>query len=481
MSVTEYLPRADYIGNGSVKDYSFDFKITEKRQLRIIVTDAAYAPQFIIRGDDAFFLTGVDFDPINGKGQIHLTSNLANNYHLTILLDENAPIQPWRWRNKGDFYIRDFESGLDNAYAAIQTLTRKVARALRISENLTDVSTFNPELPINSVDPLVEDNADKLLAIGVDNASLKLGPTIGEFYDGLAAAVAAAAAAEAAAEAAAAAAEQASSGTLPLGGGKWALIEKQSATDNDVAYTVPLVVQGISARFGNVAVDLSGIKAIVDYIFQITYTPPTIVLSSPQNILREKGTVVSSVTLNATLTKYSNDIYSVAFFQNLTQIGSTQTSGGGIPSGGVSTQNYSTPFSDNLSFTAKVQDIASGIPISTITSNTMTIPFVYPYYYGAGAAGLGASVTTLTKDVANNTSNYSKTLVSTGGQKFYVAYPVSYGALTSILDANLFETISTWTRTTVNITGLDGNAVSYYVYETNNLVIAGSFAYQFKK
>ena len=97
------------------------------------------------------------------------------------------------------------------------------------------------------------------------------------------------------------------------------------------------------------------------------------------------------------------------------------------------------------------------------------------------AAGLGAAVAGLTKDITNNTSNYSRTIVSAGSQKLYIAYPASYGALTSILDANLFEVISTFTVTTANITGLDGNPVSYRIYESNNLVIAGSFAFQFKK
>jgi hypothetical protein len=108
---------------------------------------------------------------------------------------------------------------------------------------------------------------------------------------------------------------------------------------------------------------------------------------------------------------------------------------------------------------------------------------VYPYYFGAGAAGkTGAQIRSdLNMDIINNTNNYSKTLVSAGSQKLYIAYPASYGALTSILDANLFEVISTFTASTLNITGLDGNPVSYRVYESNNLVIAGSFAFQFKK
>ena len=104
---------------------------------------------------------------------------------------------------------------------------------------------------------------------------------------------------------------------------------------------------------------------------------------------------------------------------------------------------------------------------------------MYPYYVGAGAAGLGAGVSALTKRIINSTANRQELITVNGTQKMYFAYPSSYGALTSILDVNNFNTINDWTRTTVNITGLDGNSVSYYVYEFNNYALAGTYQYNF--
>ena len=49
--------------------------------------------------------------------------------------------------------------------------------------------------------------------------------------------------------------------------------------------------------------------------------------------------------------------------------------------------------------------------------------------------------------------------LSTNNQKVCYAYPSSFGALTSIKDANGYEYINSFTRTTVNVNGED-----YYVY-----------------
>lgn len=207
------------------------------------------------------------------------------------------------------------------------------------------------------------------------------------------------------------------------------------------------------------------------------YQPQTVSLSGSSNSLREKGTVVSSIDLTASVVRKSDPIEELRFFEGVTLL-STQTSGGAIPNGGSSTFNYSVPFSDTKTFSVQVDDTgATGGP-STVTAST-TYPFVYPYYVGAGSAGLGAGVSALTKRIIQSTSSRVETIAVNGSQKMYFAYPASYGALTKIFDINNFDTFGDWTRTTVNITGLDGNAVSYYVYEFNNYAVAGSYQYTF--
>lgn len=224
----------------------------------------------------------------------------------------------------------------------------------------------------------------------------------------------------------------------------------------------------------------TGLMDTLTKIIKPGYQSPAISLSaSGSGTIREKGTVVSSTTLTATITKKSNPIAQVRFYLSPSTLLDTQSSGGAIPGGGSSTYSYTTPFSDNITFRAEVDDTSGPEGGPSTVSATVSFPFVYPYYYGVGAAGLGAGVSGLTKDVITSNANLTRNFSPSGSQKMYLAYPASYGPLTSIFDVNNFDTIPDWTRTTVNITGLDGNPVSYYVYEFNNYAVAGTYPYRF--
>lgn len=237
---------------------------------------------------------------------------------------------------------------------------------------------------------------------------------------------------------------------------------------------------GYSSRFSQIF-NSTGLEDTLSKILLITYSAPTISLSaSGSSTVREKGAVVGSTTLTATVTKRSDPIADVKFFLSPSTLLSTKT--GTIASGGTETHNYATPFSDTTSFYATTTDAgATGGP-STVTSNTVTFTHVYPYYYGAGGTSLTPSqVASLTKDVIVSTATKNVTFTATAGQVFYLAYPASYPALTSILDVNNFETIGDWTVSTISIIGLDGTSQSYRQYKFNNPVTAGSYQYTFKR
>ncbi len=225
----------------------------------------------------------------------------------------------------------------------------------------------------------------------------------------------------------------------------------------------------------------TGLMDTLTKIIQPGYSQPLISVSGSSNILREKGDTVSGVTLTAGITKRSDPIAEVRFYRNPSTLLDTQTSGGGIPNGGNSTYNYATPFSDTVTFRAEADDDGTSGGPTTVQATT-TYNFVYPYYVGAGSPGLSAaSVAALTKRIIQSTANRTETIAASGGNVFYFAYPASYGALTSILDVNNFETIGDWTLRTENITGLDASAQSYHIYEFDNPVTAGSYQYTFKR
>ncbi len=187
---------------------------------------------------------------------------------------------------------------------------------------------------------------------------------------------------------------------------------------------------------------------------------PTISLStSPLGGLREEGDDLASVILNATTVKYANDITSVTFFKNASLI---HTQASPIAGGGLESYTDGTGVTGATDYTAKVSD---GV-FPTVTSNTVSFTFAFAYYYGVGAQGLTpAQVALLTKDVRVNTASVSFTS-SPSSQVYYFAYPDSYPALTSILDANGFETISDYDVSIGNsITNTFGETTTYRIYE----------------
>ena len=264
---------------------------------------------------------------------------------------------------------------------------------------------------------------------------------------------------------------------IPAGGAAKSVLAKLSATDGDADW-FDYSYSGYSSRFSGVF-SSTDLDDTLQKILAISYTAPTVNFSASSNILREVGDAVTSTTLTAAITVTSDPIDEVRFYLNPSTLLATQTSGGGIPSGGNSTYAWNGSFADDTTFRSEVDDDGTSGGPTTVTDTT-TFNFVYPYYVGAGAVSLSAAnVALLTKRIINSTSSRNETITAGAGEVFFFAYPASYGALTSILDENSFETIGDWTLRTENITGLDASAVSYRIYEFDNPVTADDYEYTF--
>ena len=257
-------------------------------------------------------------------------------------------------------------------------------------------------------------------------------------------------------------------------------IEIAENTGSSGGQTINPSYNGISLLTGEQFTS-SGLQDTLDKIIRITYLAPTISIAGSSNIVREKGDTVSSITLTATIAKKSNDVSEVRFYQGATLL-DTQTSGGAIASGGQSTYVYSTSFDDNISFSSQVDDALDGGNQTIGTSASISYTFVYPYYVGADVTDLlDTEIILLEKVVQTAKTSYTKVFTADAGDVFYIAYPDTISPLTSILDVNSFETISSWTHFYENLTCLDGSTQSYRVYEFDNPVAAGDYQYTFKR
>ena len=241
------------------------------------------------------------------------------------------------------------------------------------------------------------------------------------------------------------------------------------------AYTnstpTPITVGGIAAGtiFASQTMEDMFNKLLYPYIapsLSFSVSPST-------GTVREFGDDVATVTLNATTTKHTNDITLVEFYRGGSLI---HTQASPIASGGLETYVDTTPVTTNgVTFNAKAGD-----GTQTTTSGGVGYTFVYPFYYGVGSPGLtGAQIRSTLTMLIKSPSN-TVTTTSPSSQVFYLAYPNTSPALTSILDTNGFETLSDYTLRTVSITGLDGSAQTYKVYEYNNVTTQTNFTNTFK-
>lgn len=115
-------------------------------------------------------------------------------------------------------------------------------------------------------------------------------------------------------------------------------------------------------------------------------------------------------------------------------------------------------------------------------TRNFTVTWFSPFYYGSGNAALTvADIQGLTKQVVNiGTKVYT---FNPSTEVMYIAYPASYGTLSSILDPNGFETIADWTLRVESFTNnspdYEGGTVSYNVYEFDNLTTQTDFEITF--
>lgn len=194
------------------------------------------------------------------------------------------------------------------------------------------------------------------------------------------------------------------------------------------------------------------------------YVAPSITASivySPTGGIYECGQTVTISQIKTTVTKKSENILDVSFYENNSLLKSLTSN---VYNGGSFNHTISKNIKTNISsnyFQVKVKDMSGNI----VSINTSSLSFYYPYYYGVINADVDITeglVKNLTKQVVakgNKTYTYSPNY-----QRMVIAYPKSYGVLKSILDPNGFEQLNSFTCIELSIVGLDETSQAYYIY-----------------
>ena len=184
-------------------------------------------------------------------------------------------------------------------------------------------------------------------------------------------------------------------------------------------------------------------KAMHPYI----YTAPRISFSiSPSTTLYELGFVISTLTLNANVTKGIEEITEVGILQSGTVLETSNTS----------FSKTLRNIRSNTSFSAYVTD-----GVQRVNSNTIGIKFINPIYVGSVTNVTEEEIKNMTKKIVNVSSQSFTYNIDT--KRMCIAVPSGWN-LKSVIDPNNFNITSSFVKTTVNITCLDGIVKTYSVY-----------------
>jgi len=189
------------------------------------------------------------------------------------------------------------------------------------------------------------------------------------------------------------------------------------------------------------------------------YTKPVINSFSlnPADGAKEKNVSLTVKSATVKVTKKTKAIQSVSLYKGTALV---ETKTDTITSAGTTlTFNINETLNgtaDSVSYTVKVLEAGETTPAVT---STKTYNFVYPYLYGVVANGASITADLISKFTAKGIrvkGNHSYEY-TTNNTCPVIAYPKSYGTLSSIIDPNNFT--QDWAQHIVTISG-----VEYYVY-----------------
>ena len=196
----------------------------------------------------------------------------------------------------------------------------------------------------------------------------------------------------------------------------------------------------------------------------ITEIAPTTTFSASGSGVKEVGTSVTP-TLTLTITdKGTGTPTAIKFYDGSTLL-DTQSY-----VSGTNTYTYTMEAVTTSKTVKGVLEYKKSNNTNATVEKSATYTFVMASYYGAvtTAPTDKAGITALTKNVKNTKAQTATFTLS--NQRSCYCYPASFGDLTSIKDANNFEYLSSYTKTSVTV-----DDVVYNVYTLTDPVTASGF------
>ena len=236
---------------------------------------------------------------------------------------------------------------------------------------------------------------------------------------------------------------------------------------------------------GTSAVNLGGIKKnqvfnktplpdVIDMLLH-PYEKPTMTLGiNPAKTIYDKvSETLSSITINANVTKKSENIKEVRFYVDNVLVKTDTTH----PTGGLVSYTHTFSPATNKTFNVKIEceDIKAG----KVSANT-TITFIGKSYYGYLKEGTTIDETNIKtlNTILKKELKYKYSAITTPGTDLYhivLCQPKELGTITSVKDALNFEYIQDYTMQDITIDGLD-----YKLMYLTNPVSVTDFLQDFK-
>lgn len=192
---------------------------------------------------------------------------------------------------------------------------------------------------------------------------------------------------------------------------------------------------------------------------------------TPSTSTYEKGSSVTITAVKVSITSGSKTVTNLKLYESdkTTLLGETND---------VKSSNT---FSINKTVTSSVSFYAVATDgTKTLNDSSSFLTFLDPTFYGVLDKGYTLSSDLITGKNKELKSSRSNTFSYTASEQHpFVAFPSSYGNLTSILDSSNLEYIGDFTKTTMNLNVLSGS-VSYNIYVLKDPTDISDYKFIFK-